>query len=111
MEIPPTATNNADSQLIDETSQWFTNRLNDLETLDRVLPENAPNRVAVTIAATIDCYAAAHRHFEHTTKQVALHAIQRHDITQRAVADILEVHPNTISRWITASEVQPPELD
>lgn len=43
------------------------------------------------------------------TKEIAIEAIENGGWTRKAVADVLTVHPLTISRWLTAATVEAPE--
>lgn len=41
--------------------------------------------------------------------ELALEAVERNALTRRAAAELLGVHPITISRWLTAAAVEAPE--
>lgn len=51
-------------------------------------------------------YEAVHREALAAAKDLGLTAIEQGHMTRVEVAAILDVHPNTISRWLTAHEVE-----
>lgn len=60
----------------------------------------------VEVAETISALSAV---TDSLLKQVCLNAVDRKVMSRKNVADIMQVHPHTISRWLTARETEQPE--
>ena len=41
--------------------------------------------------------------------EMAVEAVKTHSLTRKMTAEALDVHPITVSRWITATAVEAPE--
>lgn len=78
------------------------------DSLGQVLSELAElnaSSPADTIAAMRTVRDAANE----AAKQVALDGVRQGFLSQRRAAELLHKHPLTISRWLTATEVQAPD--
>lgn len=63
-----------------------------------------PGDIAAMLAAMRNVKDTA----EATAKEIALDSVRENTISQTHAAERLRKHPTTISRWLTATEVQTP---
>ena len=89
------------SELIDTTTLAL-DRLEQLDTLDAI-PPDIWYRMAVGGLMTIS------NRLEDTAKTVGLQGISEKKLTRTAMAAEMHVHPHTVARWLTATEVEAPE--
>lgn len=95
-----------DIDFMDEIITSTVPKLDDVRHLAEMYSQDKVSYYGLTMMGMV----AVRDSFIDVAKTLAIHAVQNNAMTRRDAAELLHVHPITISRWLTAETVEaPPE--